>query len=62
MKIIKGNRQKAEADLLHAIWTDPTPRYKILLSKLYPRKPQFELIKRASIESVTTLEIDDLKQ
>lgn len=53
MRVINGNRQKAEFDLLHAIWTDPTSRYKILMKRLYPAKPSLFLIKKSAIESVT---------
>lgn len=54
MRVINGNRPELEAELLHAIWTDPTSRYKTLLNKLYPRKPQLLLLKKPTDESVAT--------
>lgn len=54
MRVINGNRQKAESELLHAIWMDPTQRYKTLLNKLYPGKPKLILIKKPAVEWVTT--------
>jgi hypothetical protein len=45
MRLIRGNRYQQEAELLKAIWTDPTPRYKTLLKNLYSRKPELFLIK-----------------
>ncbi len=47
-KAIQGSRAKSEADLLQAIWTDATPRYKVLMKKLYPAKPELQLIKNTS--------------
>lgn len=52
MRVINGNRQKAESELLRAIWTDPTHRYKTLLNKLYPGKPKSILIKKPAVEWV----------
>lgn len=61
IKLISGSRPKAEAELLHAIWTDSTHRYKILLKRLYPAKPSLFLIKKSIGESATTpLNIDNL--
>ncbi|MBF5040321.1 hypothetical protein INP77_12545 [Methylophilus sp. 13] len=54
MRLINGNRQNAESELLRALWADATPRYKALLNKLYPGNPELELIKKPAVESVTT--------
>jgi hypothetical protein len=63
MRVINGNRQKAEVELLKAIWTDSTPRYKTLMRRLYPAKPSLILVKKSIGESVTTTSnSDNLKQ
>lgn len=59
MRVINGNRQKAEAELLKAIWTDSTHRYKILMKRLYPAKPSLFLIKKSAVDSVASPVIID---
>lgn len=62
MRLINGNRQKAEAELLKALWADSTHRYKILLKRLYPAKPSLFLIKKSIGESTRTpVNIDNLR-
>lgn len=52
-KTTQGSRANAEADLLQAIWTDATPRYKVLMKKLYPEKPELQLIKKTAEKSTS---------
>lgn len=62
MKLILGSRAKAEAELLLAIWTDATPRYKVLLKRLYSEKPELILVRKSTDESGTADSKSNLKK